>query len=211
MTAPAAFHNSTTPTISGTAGTQTADTTHSADTTTVTVKLYAGPTPTGPALQTFTNLAAGSGTWTVNAAALPANAQYTAQVTQTDTAGNSGSNNKTFVIDTAAPTPTITTPPAYLNSTTPTISGTGGTQAPDATHSADTPPSPSRSTPARPQPAPRSRRSPRPSPPATGRPAPQRSPPTPSTPPRSPRATSPETTAPTQPPSSSTRPRPRRR
>ncbi len=137
VTAPAAFHNSTTPTISGTSGTQTADTTHSADTTTVTVKLYAGPTPTGPALQTFSNLAAGSGTWTANAAALPANAQYTAQVTQTDTAGNTGSNSKTFVIDTAAPTPTITTPPAYLNSTTPTISGTGGTQAPDATHSAD--------------------------------------------------------------------------
>ena len=137
VTAPAAFNNSTTPTISGTAGTQTADSTHSADTTTVTVKLYAGPTATGPALQTFTNVAAGSGTWTVNAAALTANAQYTAQVTQTDTAGNSGNGSKTFVIDTAAPAPTITTPPAYLNSTTPTISGTAGTQSPDATHSAD--------------------------------------------------------------------------
>jgi hypothetical protein len=135
---PAAFVNSTTPTISGTAGTQGADATHSADNTTVTVGIYAGATATGSPVQSFTPTVSG-GNWSISESALTANAQYTIKVSQGDGAGNSGSSTRTFVVDTVSPAPTIgaNTPAAYVNSQTPTISGTAGTQGADSTHSAD--------------------------------------------------------------------------
>ncbi len=60
-----------------------------------------------------------------------------------DAAGNlnsaSTSSDNTVTYDTVAPVPTIgaSTPAAYVTSTTPTIAGTAGTQAADATHGAD--------------------------------------------------------------------------
>jgi Bacterial Ig-like domain len=134
------YTNSQTPTISGTAGTQAADSTHSADSSTVTVKIYAGST-TGATLQeTLTAGVSAGGSWSVPATTLPANGQYTVQATQTDGAGNTGTSGaNTFVIDTVAPAPAVTGPTdgATGVSTTPTLSGTAGTQAADATHSAD--------------------------------------------------------------------------
>src|SRR5581483_3656004 len=134
-----AFTSSTTPTVSGTAGVQGADATHSADASTVTVKIFSGPNTGGTLLQTINNVAVSGGNWSTPVAALTANAQYTAQVLQSDGAGNSGSGTKTFVVDTVAPAVTLTTPAnnSSGSDTTPTFSGAAGAQAADATHSAD--------------------------------------------------------------------------
>ncbi len=98
--------NNTTPTLSGTAGTQKADATHSADSGTVTVDIYNGTATTGNKVQNLRNVAVNSttGTWNVTPTALAANAQYTVVVTQSDVATNSGTTNRTFVVDTTPPT-----------------------------------------------------------------------------------------------------------
>jgi hypothetical protein len=138
VTAPSSATGTTTPTISGTAGAQTADSSHSADASTVTVRLFSGATATGTPLQTFNSVSASGGTWSVTAAAVTANAQYTAQVTQADVAGNSGSAVQTFVVDTVAPVVTLTAPASNANTTpTPTYSGAAGNVAASATASAD--------------------------------------------------------------------------
>src|SRR5207302_1888603 len=114
--------NKTTPTISGGAGTATGDN------TTVTVKIYNGTGTGGSVAQTFNNVAVTSGSWSVNATAL-VQATYTAQVTQGDSAGNSGSATSTFTVDTTAPSTTDDVPTAYVNhnvTVTLTPSDTGG-------------------------------------------------------------------------------------
>jgi hypothetical protein len=130
------YTTSATPAIGGIAGTQVADATHSADSRTVAVNIYSGPTTGGSPLQSFMPTIA-AGAWSVSESALPANAHYTVQVIQTDALGNTGSTTRTFVIDTVAPTVTA----AMSNGGGPskvTVSGTAGTQAADATDSADT-------------------------------------------------------------------------
>ena len=98
--------NSTTPSLSGTAGIQKADTGHSADNATVTVDIYSGTATTGNKVQNFRNVAVNSttGAWNVTLAALTANAQYTVVVFQSDVATNTGTTNRTFVVDTTPPT-----------------------------------------------------------------------------------------------------------
>src|SRR5439155_5890821 len=49
---------------------------------------------------------------------------YTAQVTQTDEAGNVGASTTTFTIDTVAPSLTLSTPPTPSNNQTPSFTGT---------------------------------------------------------------------------------------
>jgi hypothetical protein len=89
--------NDTTPTLSGAAGNVTGDS------TTVTVKIYSGSSATGTALQTKTVTRSGA-TWTTTASTLAAGT-YTAQATQTDTAGNTGTSSaNTFTVDTTKPT-----------------------------------------------------------------------------------------------------------
>jgi hypothetical protein len=88
--------NDTTPTLSGAAGNVTGDS------TTVTVKIYSGSSATGTALQTKTVTRSGA-TWTTTASTL-AVGTYTAQATQTDTAGNTGTSSaNTFTVDTTKP------------------------------------------------------------------------------------------------------------
>jgi hypothetical protein len=99
---PPSYTKSATPTLSGTAGTQAADSGHTADGTTVAVKVYPGPDTTGTPVQTATPTVS-SGSWTVPGSGLSSNGQYTVQVTQTDGAGNSSSPTKTFIIDNTAP------------------------------------------------------------------------------------------------------------
>ena len=101
----------------------------------MTVKIFAGPTATGSALQAFSGVAVTGGTWTVSPSALGANAQYTVEVTQTDGSGNSGSATSTFVIDTADPAVTLDAP--ATDTTTPTFSGTAGDNTNSTTTSAD--------------------------------------------------------------------------
>ena len=101
LTAPAdgAAINTATPTLSGAAGNATGDA------TTVTVKIYSGTSATGTPVQTRTPTRSGA-TWTTTATTLAAGT-YTAQATQTDTAGNTGTSTaNTFTIDTTKPTAT---------------------------------------------------------------------------------------------------------
>jgi Tfp pilus assembly protein PilW len=133
---PNPYTNSMNPTISGTASTQAADATHSADNASVSVAIYAGPTATGTPLQTM-GAVAGTGTWSVTPAALTANAQYTVQVTQLDAVGNTGIVTKTFVVDTVAPTVTASMVNSGGGNNRITVSGTAGTQTADPSDSAD--------------------------------------------------------------------------
>ena len=142
VTAPASgsFTNTQTPTLSGTAGTQAADATHSADSGTVTVKVFAGATTAGALQETVSATVGGGGNWSVPATTLTPNAQYTVQATQTDAAGNTGTSNaNTFVIDTVAPAVTLTSPAngATGVSVTPTFTGTAGQLTANTTRSAD--------------------------------------------------------------------------
>jgi Big-like domain-containing protein len=100
VTAPAdgSATNDTTPTITGTAGTATSDS------TTVSVKIYSGTSATGTPVQTKSATRNASGAWSVNASTL-AQGTYTVQATQTDTAGNTGTSAaNTFKVDTTKPT-----------------------------------------------------------------------------------------------------------
>ncbi len=134
--------DSTTPTYSGGAGALTASSTTGADLAAITVKIYAGATATGTAVQTLTATASG-GTWSVTSVtALTANATYTAEASQSDAAGNTGvSSANTFVMDTTAPLVTLTAPAntSGTNDSTPNFTGAAGILAASSTRSADLP------------------------------------------------------------------------
>jgi hypothetical protein len=101
LTAPAdgSRTNDTTPTLSGTAGNKTGDS------STVTVKIYSGTSTAGTLVQTKTATRS-STTWSTTASTLAAGT-YTAQATQTDTSSNTGTSNaNTFTVDTTKPTAT---------------------------------------------------------------------------------------------------------
>jgi len=101
LTAPAngAFTNDTTPTLAGAAGNLTGDS------NTVTARVYSGSAASGTPVQTRTATRSAA-SWSTPATAL-ANGTYTAQATQTDTAGNTGTSSaNTFTVDTVLPTPT---------------------------------------------------------------------------------------------------------
>ena len=101
LTAPAnnSRTSAATPTLSGTAGNQTGDS------TTVTVKIYSGSSATGTPVQTRT--ATRSGTSRSTTATTLSAGTYTAQASQTDTSGNTGTSSaNTFVVDTTKPTAT---------------------------------------------------------------------------------------------------------
>ena len=98
LTAPAdgSATNDTTPTLSGAAGNTTGDNLP------ITVKIYSGASATGTPVQTRTPNRAGA-TWTTTATTL-AVGTYTAQATQTDTSGNTGTSAaSTFTVDTTKP------------------------------------------------------------------------------------------------------------
>ena len=104
LSAPPAFTNDDTPEIAGTAGTQGADSTHSADDDHVTVKVFEGAT----LLQTHSNVPvdSGDGSFAVDATHLD-DGEYTARVEQSDAAGNSGSDERDFEVDTVRPDVTV--------------------------------------------------------------------------------------------------------
>jgi len=100
LTAPAdgSYQKTTAVTLSGAAGIA------AGDDTTVTVNVYAGTAATGT--PTLTRPVTRSGaTWTTSVTTLP-QGTYTAQATQSDSAGNTTTTaTRTFTIDTTAPTP----------------------------------------------------------------------------------------------------------
>jgi hypothetical protein len=118
ITAPTinSFSASSTPTISGTAGTA------AGDSTAVSVKIYAGTGTAGTLLQTRAASAdPATGAYSVAATTLPSGT-YTAQASQADSATNTGSSApRTFSVDTTAPASQASSP-ASSNSTSLTIS-----------------------------------------------------------------------------------------
>ncbi len=81
-----------TPSVSGTAGTQPGDN------ASVTIRLYAGTTPTGTPVQTLSAARQAGGTYSTSAAALP-NGTFTVQSSQSDAVGNIGlSTARTFTV-----------------------------------------------------------------------------------------------------------------
>jgi hypothetical protein len=93
------YVTNSTPTISGTAGNAT---TPSSDSTTVTVKVYSGPSATGTPVQTI-NATRSATSWSTTAATL-AEGTYTAQASQQDAAGNTGTSSAvTFTVDATSP------------------------------------------------------------------------------------------------------------
>ena len=114
--------NDTTPTYSGAAGNLTGDS------ASVTVNIYAGSSVGGAPAQTLVAARSGS-TWTIDGSPALAAGTYTAQATQTDAAGTTGTSAAhTFVVDLTAPTITLTAPAAGSNSTsgTPAFAGVAG-------------------------------------------------------------------------------------
>jgi hypothetical protein len=97
--------NDTTPALSGTAGTL------AGDSATVTIRIYSGSDTSGTLVQTRSATRdATTGAYSVDATTL-AEGTYTAQASQSDAAGNTGSSDaNTFVVDTTAPELAITFP-----------------------------------------------------------------------------------------------------
>ena len=94
-----ALTNDGTPDLSGAAGNA------GGDSSTVTVRIYAGSSATGSPVQTLTPTRSGT-SWSTTASTLTSGT-YTAQASQSDVGGNSGSTAPhTFTVDTIAPTAT---------------------------------------------------------------------------------------------------------
>jgi hypothetical protein len=118
----------TTPTLAGTAGTA------SGDASLVTVRLYAGTTPTGSPIQSPFATRAADGSYSVDATPLAAGT-YTAQAEQADATGNLGrSAPSTFSVVPTAPTVTLTSPAngSITTDSTPSFAGTAGTSPGDS-------------------------------------------------------------------------------
>jgi predicted Rdx family selenoprotein len=104
MSAPPANTNDDTPEIAGTAGTQDADGSHSADNDHVTVRVFEGTT----LLQTHSGVSVDgtTGSFSVDAEHLD-DGTYTARVDQSDAAGNGGFDEREFDVDTIRPDVTV--------------------------------------------------------------------------------------------------------
>src|SRR5205814_792145 len=118
--------NDTTPTYSGAAGTATGDS------TSVTVNIYSGSSASGSPVQSRAATRSG-GTWTIDGSPALAAGTYTAQASQGDSAGNTGTSSaNTFTIN-GPPVVTLTSPAdgAVLATHTPAVSGGRGQAAGD--------------------------------------------------------------------------------
>jgi hypothetical protein len=130
LTSPAngSVTNDATPAFAGTAGTG------AGDSGLVTVKLYAGTTPTGTPVEILTATRQGDGSFTVDASSPLTEGTYTAQAEQTSNGNLSVSSPATFRVDITSPTVSLTEPAAgsVTDHAAPTFRGTGGTAAGDA-------------------------------------------------------------------------------
>jgi len=123
--------DSRTPTFTGAAGNA------AGDSATVTVKVYAGTSASGAPVQTLSGTRAADSTYSTTAAPALPDGTYTAQATQADAAGNTGTSTaNTFTLDATAPTPTLQAPAdgSSTPSATPTFSGVAGTLTGDSTN-----------------------------------------------------------------------------
>jgi hypothetical protein len=116
LASPALRSNNTTPSFTGTAS----------DSTTVTIRVYAGTKAEGTVVSSTTASGTG-GAWSSPATSPAlANGQYTALATQPSSLGNSPGSSApaTFIVDTNSPTVTLAQPTTPSNKTTPSFTGT---------------------------------------------------------------------------------------
>jgi large repetitive protein len=128
LAAPAssAFLKSPQPTFSGSAGNATGDS------PSVLLSIYTGASASGSPLQALT-IARSGASWTTGSTGpqLP-DGVYTAQATQSDAAGNTGTSGAhTFTIKTNSPVVTLNTPRPHTKDATPSFSGTADTKLAD--------------------------------------------------------------------------------
>jgi hypothetical protein len=92
----------------------------------VTLRIYAGPTAEGTAVQELsTVLLSLGGAWSLGPAELRKEGTYTARATQTNLESETGmSAPVSFTVDTAAPTVTLNSPVSPSDNTTPSFTGT---------------------------------------------------------------------------------------
>ncbi|HWG08890.1 MAG TPA: Ig-like domain-containing protein [Solirubrobacteraceae bacterium] len=121
---PAATNDST-PSLGGTAGTD------AGDAEAVSVVIYVGSSASGEEAASG-SVPVGGGAWSYKPPPL-ADGTYTAQASQSDTAGNVGTSSaSTFRVDTVAPAPLTLNPiAAAIPTATPSFEGTGGQAAGD--------------------------------------------------------------------------------
>jgi large repetitive protein len=116
--------NNPTPKLEGKAGTA------EGDEPSVTVTIYQGESTSGTEVAKE-GVTVTSGTWEYTPPHL-ADGTYTAQATQKDKAGNTGTSTAvTFTIDTTPPAVSIDSVPSPTNNPTPTLEGKAGTEAGD--------------------------------------------------------------------------------
>ncbi len=122
LKAPQSPSNNTTPSFTGSA----------TDTTTVTIRIYAGTKAEGSPVSSAT--AAGTaGAWSSSAASPAlASGQYTAVASQPSSLGNPDGTSAPvgFVLDTSSPTVTLAQPPTPSNHRTPTFTGSASGKLP---------------------------------------------------------------------------------
>ena len=117
-----------TPTLSGVAGNA------EGDSSTVTVRLYAGSSASGTPLHTLSPTRSGS-SWSVNTPSTLAEGTYTVQAEQDDSVAHLGqSAPNTFAVDLTAPALTLASPAngSATSDTSPTLSGVAGDAAGDS-------------------------------------------------------------------------------
>src|SRR3954454_911241 len=122
----------TTPSFSGSAGTQAATSSTFADTGSVAIRIYSGLATSGTAIRSFTKST--GATWSLSGSDWSAQGQsplaqglYTVVVEQADGGGNSQQQSVAFKVDTVAPPVTLTAPAGGdLNDTTPAFAGAAG-------------------------------------------------------------------------------------
>jgi hypothetical protein len=136
--------NDNTPNLSGSAGTQASDDSHTADDNTVTVEIWngAGADTSNAPGRVISGVNVSSGSWSLangDYSSTPlSDGSYTVRVSQSDGAGNAGhSSTQDVKVDTAAPAPTLGAVSSPTNDNTPNLSGSAGTQSSDDSHSAD--------------------------------------------------------------------------
>src|SRR5919204_66238 len=114
--------NDATPTFAGVAGTAPGDS------STVTVKVYAGTDTSGSPLETLNTPASGS-SWSVDASPALPEGTYTVLAQQTGVAGTGTSSTAVFRVDTTAPAVSLRDPAdgSATNDQIPTFDGTAGT------------------------------------------------------------------------------------
>jgi hypothetical protein len=123
--APGSYTNDSTPSVSGTAETAPGN-------SAVTVDIYSGAGTSGTPVEVLSAPVGSGGSWTIDATTL-AEGAYTVQAHQSNAVSTTGySQQRTFTVDTTAPTVTLYAPAngTQTNDVTPSVSAPAGRRRP---------------------------------------------------------------------------------